>query len=121
VTVTINGGGDIAGAGGGQDKITLSAGGVDRETNLSTTNINVAPTFSATRSRCGGNFGMLVDTSGSIGSTNMSSVRNGLTQFVNSFAGTPIKLQVVRFSSTATTLGAGAGTTTCSSTPTWPT
>lgn len=109
VTVTINGGGDIAGAGGGQDKITLSAGGVDRETNLSTTNINVAPTFSATRSRCGGNFGMLVDTSGSIGSTNMTSVRNGLTQFVNSFAGTPIKLQVVRFSSTATTLGAGAG------------
>ena len=33
VTVTVNGGGDIAGAGGGQDKITLSAGGVDRVTN----------------------------------------------------------------------------------------
>jgi uncharacterized protein YegL len=109
VTVTINGGGDAAGAGGGQDKITLSAGGVDRESNLSTTNINVAPTFASTRSRCGGNFGMLVDTSGSIGSTNMTSVRNGIIQFVNSFAGTPIKLQVVRFSSTASTLGSGAG------------
>jgi hypothetical protein len=109
VTVTINGGGDIAGLGGGQDKITLSAGGVDRDPDLSTTNINVAPTFSATRSRCGGNFGMLVDTSGSIGSTNMTNVRGGITQFINSFAGTPIKLQVVRFSSTASTLGAGAG------------
>lgn len=109
VTVTVNGGGDIAGAGGGEDKITLSAGGVDRQTNLSTSNLNVAPTFSATRSRCGGNFGMLVDTSGSIGSTNMSSVRTGITQFVNTFAGTPIKLQVVRFSSTASTLGAGTG------------
>lgn len=109
VTVTINGGGDLAGAGGGQDKITLSAGGVDRETNLSTTNLNVAPTFSATRSRCGGNFGMLVDTSGSIGSTNMASVRTGITQFVNTFAGTPVKLQVVRFSSTSSTLGAGSG------------
>ncbi len=109
VTVTINGGGDIAGAGGGQDQITLSAGGVDRETNLSTSNINVAPTFAATRSRCGGNFGMMVDTSGSIGSSNMSSVRTGITKFVNSFAGTPIKLQVVRFSATASTLGAGAG------------
>ena len=105
----IEGGGDIAGAGGGEDKITLSAGGVDRQTNLSTSNLNVAPTFSATRSRCGGNFGMLVDTSGSIGSTNMTSVRTGITQFVNTFAGTPIKLQVVRFSSTASTLGAGTG------------
>ncbi len=109
VTVTVNGGGDIAGAGGGEDKITLSAGGVDRETNLSTNNINVAPTFSATRSRCGGNFGMLVDTSGSIGSTNMTSVRSGITQFINAFAGTPIKLQVVRFSTTASTLGSGTG------------
>ena len=109
VTVTINGGGDIAGAGGGQDQMTLSAGGVNRETDLSTTNLSATPTFSATRSRCGGNFGLVVDTSGSIGSTNMASVRTGITGFINAFAGTPVKLQVVRFSSTATTLGSGSG------------
>jgi hypothetical protein len=109
VTVTINGGGDIAGAGGGQDQITLSAGGVNRETNLSTTNLSATPTFSATRSRCGGNFGLVVDTSGSIGSSNMSSVRTGITSFIDAFAGTPVKLQIVRFSTTASTLGSGAG------------
>ncbi len=74
-TVTINGGGDLAGAGGGADQITLSAGGTNRETGLDTTNLSAAPTFAATRSRCGGNFGLIIDTSGSIGSTNMASVR----------------------------------------------
>lgn len=111
VTVTINGGGDAAGAGGGQDQITLSAGGVNRETDLSTTNLSATPTFSATRSRCGGNFGLVVDTSGSIGSTNMASVRTGITGFINAFAGTPVKLQVVSFATTANTLGAGGGWT----------
>ncbi len=110
VTVTINGGGDLSGAGGGADSITLSAGGTNRETSLSTTNLSGAPTFAATRSRCGGNFGLVVDTSGSIGS-NMSYVRTGVSAFIDAFAGTPIKLQVVTFSTTGTTLGAGAGWT----------
>ncbi|MEI7546605.1 MAG: vWA domain-containing protein, partial [Actinomycetota bacterium] len=106
VSVTINGGGDIAGAGGGVDQITLTAGGTRRDAALSTTNLSAAPTFAATRSRCGGNFGLLVDTSGSIG-TNISYVRSGLTAFINAFAGTPIKLQAVQFSSVANTMGAG--------------
>lgn len=110
VTVSINGGGDLAGAGGGQDTVTLSAGGTNRQTELSTTNLSGAPTFAATRSRCGGNFGLVVDTSGSIGS-NMSYVRNGVTAFIDAFAGTPIKLQVVTFATTATTLGAGSSWT----------
>ena len=105
VTVTINGGGDLAGAGGGIDTITLTAGGTDRSNSLSTTAFSDPPSFAATRSRCGGNFGMLVDTSGSIGS-NMASVRTGIIEFIDAFAGTPIQLQVVRFSSTAQTLGA---------------
>ena len=109
VTVTINGGGDMAGAGGGVDRITLSAGGTERKSDLSTTNLSDPPTFTSTRSRCGGNFGMIVDTSGSIGSTNMTSVNNGIRAFIDSFAGTPIKLQIVRFQSTATTLGLTAG------------
>ncbi|MDP2292662.1 MAG: prepilin-type N-terminal cleavage/methylation domain-containing protein [Actinomycetota bacterium] len=109
VSVTINGGGDVDGAGGGEDTITLTAGGTDRESDLSTSNFSNPPSFGATRSRCGGNFVMAVDTSGSIGSTNMASVRTGITAFIDSFAGTPIKLEIVRFSSTAVTLGAGAG------------
>ena len=109
VTVTINGRGDIAGAGGGVDRITLSAGGTERKADLSTTNLSNPPTFTSTRSRCGGNFGMIVDTSGSIGSTNMTSVNNGIKAFIDSFAGTPIKLQIVRFQTTATTLGLTAG------------
>jgi len=108
VTVTINGGGDIAGAGGGEDSITLSAGGTDRQGDLSTSDFSDPPSFGATRSRCGGNFVMAVDTSGSIGSSNMASVRTGILAFIDSFAGTPIKLEIVRFSTTAITLGAGS-------------
>lgn len=108
VTVTIHGGGTASGS--GQDQITLTAGGTDRVTNLSTTLLSSTPTFAATRSRCGGNLGLIVDTSGSIG-TNMASMRNGVTAFIDAFAGTPVKLQVVAFASTATTLGAGSNWT----------
>ena len=120
VTVTINGGGDIAGLGGGQDAITLSAGGTDRESELGTTNLTGAPTFAATRSRCGGNFGVVVDTSGSIGS-NMSYVRTGITGSSSMRSREPrSSCRSCAFSTTATTLGAGAAgrsTTTCSSSP----
>lgn len=105
VSVTINGGGDISGFGGGSDRITVTAGGTRRDPSLSTTNLSATPTFAATRSRCGGNFGLLVDTSGSIGS-NMGFVRDGVKDFIDAFAGTPIKLQIVRFSSSSSTLGA---------------
>ncbi len=109
VVVTINGGGDSEGAGGGRNQISLSAGGTNRQTNLSTDDLSGAPTFTAARSRCGGNFGVIVDRSGSIGATDMTTVNNGINQFINSFAGTPVKLQVVTFSSTAATLGSGTG------------
>lgn len=105
VVVTINGGGDAAGAGGGRNQISLSAGGTNRQTNLSTDDLSGAPTFTAARSRCGGNFGVVVDNSGSIGS-NMTTVRAGVAELVDAFAGTPVKLQVVAFNTTASTLGA---------------
>ena len=105
VVVTINGGGASAGAGGGQNQITLSAGGTDRELNLATNDLSGAPTFTAARSRCGGNFALLVDTSGSIGSQ-MGAVRDGISDFIDTFAGTPIKLEIVRFSATSSSLGA---------------
>jgi hypothetical protein len=111
VVVTINGGGDGSGVGsGGQNQISLSAGGTNRTIDLTTDDLTGAPTFTAARSRCGGNFGMVVDKSGSIGS-DMSTVRTGIQSFIDTFAGTPVKLQVVTFSSQSDTLGAGAGWT----------
>jgi hypothetical protein len=118
VVVSINGGGDAAGAGGGQARISLSAGGTNRETNLATDELTGAPSFTAARSRCGGNFGLIVDTSGSIGSDmgslqwngTYSGVIGGVRNFIDQFAGTPVKLQVVTFSTTSTTLGASGWT-----------
>lgn len=109
VVVTVNGGGSGPGAGGGQNQITLSAGGTNRSQNLATNDITGAPTFTASRSRCGGNFAMLVDTSGSISQTQMNSVKTGIRNFIDTFAGTPIKLEVVRFSDNASALGTSGG------------
>jgi hypothetical protein len=105
VTVTVNGGGTSSGGGGGIDRITLSAGGTDRVEVLDTQSFDNVPTFSATRSRCGGNYGLIVDVSGSIGS-NITYVRQGVVDFVNAFAGTPIKIQMVAFAGVAKTSGA---------------
>ncbi|MGD9996369.1 MAG: VWA domain-containing protein [Ilumatobacteraceae bacterium] len=106
VVVTINGGGDAAGAGGGRNQISLSAGGTNRELDLTTDDLIGAPTFTAARSRCGGNFGLVIDKSGSIGSTNMATVRTGVQNLIEAFRGTPVKIQAVAFSYYGTTLGA---------------
>jgi len=57
VVVTVNGGGGGTSASGGQSQIFLSAGGTNREADLSTEDLTGAPTFTAARSRCGGNIG----------------------------------------------------------------
>lgn len=115
VVVTINGGGDVAGAGGGTNQISLSAGGTERK-DLPPQDPSGVPPFVAARSRCGGNFALVADVSGSIGSTNMgsnisstpnwSTMRGSLYKFIEAFEGTPVKLEVVKFSSFATVLGA---------------
>jgi hypothetical protein len=107
VLVTINGGGDLAGAGGGVNTFSFSAGGTDRETSLSTNDISGAPTFTAARTRCGGNYGLVVDKSSSIGS-DFPNVRAGIVNFINTFAGKPVKLQITAFSQVASTVGATA-------------
>ncbi|MEO5724852.1 MAG: VWA domain-containing protein [Ilumatobacteraceae bacterium] len=107
VVVTINGGGSGIGGGGGQDQISISAGGTDREL-LDKSSLVGAPTFVSARSRCGGNITLIVDTSGSIGSTSMGQVRSAIQNFVSTFSGTPVQLQVVWFSTTASTLGSGS-------------
>ncbi|HEY7626464.1 MAG TPA: vWA domain-containing protein [Ilumatobacteraceae bacterium] len=116
IVVTINGGGDFAGAGGGTNQISLSAGGTERKQNLATSDPSGVPPFIAARSRCGGNFALVVDVSGSIGATNMgsnisgtpnwSTVRGSVYKFIEAFEGTPVKLEVVKFSTSASTLGA---------------
>jgi hypothetical protein len=103
VVVTINGGGDAAGAGGGLNTISLTAGGTERGT-ISATSTQGTPSFNEARTRCGGNFGLIVDDSGSIGSA-MGTIRTGVQAFIDAFAGTPIKIQVVRFDSTASVVG----------------
>ena len=117
--MTINGGGDVAGAGGGTNQISLSAGGTERKLHLDPSDPSGVPPFIAARSRCGGNFALVVDISGSIGATNMganisgtpnwSTVRGSVYKFIETFQGTPVKLEVVKFSTSASTLGAAGG------------
>ena len=51
---------------------------------------------------------MVVDHSGSISQTELNSIKGGIRSFINTFAGTPIKVQIVIFDSTALTLGSGS-------------
>lgn len=105
VVVTVNGGGGGSSASGGQSQIFLSAGGTNREASLSTEDLSGAPTFTAARSRCGGNIGMIVDTSNSITNPQLTAIRAGIQSFLDEFAGTPVKLQIVTFSTVGTILG----------------
>lgn len=87
-------------------RVSLAAGG----TKLSTLEPATfsGPSFVQARSDCGGPITLIVDSSGSIGS-DMASVKKGVKQFVNTFDGTPTKLQIIDFDSTARVLGAGTG------------
>ncbi|HEY0520198.1 MAG TPA: vWA domain-containing protein [Ilumatobacteraceae bacterium] len=111
VVVTINGGGDVAGSGGGTNQISLSAGGTDRQTSLATNSVSFNQSLTAARTRCGGNFGMVIDISGSINQadpTNMTTVRAAITSMIDTFAGTPVKLELTKFGWLGSVLGAGA-------------
>ena len=107
VIVSVDGGGDQAGTGGGAAAISLTASASSRTSSLNPDALP-PPTIGSLVSRCGGNFGLLVDTSGSIGDTNMSSVRNGLTALKEVFQGTPVKIQLVDFDNRAYPLDNGA-------------
>ncbi len=103
VIVTINGGGDSDGGGGGSNRISITAGGTSRNTIAADSMVN-APTFTDARSRCGGPIALIVDDSGSIGGA-MGTVEDGVELFVQSFAGTPTQLQIVRFDRTSGIVG----------------
>lgn len=103
VTVTVDGGGDADGSGGGVNVFSLTAGSAVRTT-IDPTSTAGTPSFTAARSRCGGNYGLIIDDSGSIGGE-MPTIIAGVQNFIDAFAGTPVKLQVVRFDSQASVIG----------------
>ncbi len=104
VVVSIDGGGDSAGAGGGLNQVNITAGGTIRN-EIDASSTAGTPAFVPARSRCGGPITLVVDDSGSIGGTAMAQVRNGVRTFAETLAGTPTQIQVVRFDEEAGTLG----------------
>ena len=103
VIVSINGGGDSAGAGGGINQISITAGGTVRG-KIEANSVQGAPSFVEARSRCGGPMTVVVDESNSIGSS-ITDVKAGVRKFVEALAGTPVQLQVVRFHTYGSVLG----------------
>jgi len=111
VSIAIDGGGGStsgAMAGGGAEQLVFTAGGTERLV-IGVNSIVNAPTLTQARSRCGGNFGVVVDTSASIGTAAMTQVRTGLKSLIDAFTGTPIKLQMVQFNQRSNSVGVGAG------------
>ncbi len=108
IIVTIHGGGDAYGSGGGQNVISLTAGGVTtREIDADEFN---DPSFIRSSSRCGGPVTLIVDNSGSIGATVMDNVvAPGVAAFVEAFRGTPTEVQVIQFGGTGHAVGSGSG------------
>ena len=87
--VSINGGGDVAGAGGGINQISITAGGTVRS-EIAANSVQGAPTFVEARSRCGGPMTLVIDESNSIGAS-ITDVKAGVRTFVEALAGTPVQ------------------------------
>lgn len=110
VIVTIDGGGDIEGAGGGLNRISITAGGTTRQ-EISAGSLLGAPSFLAAKSRCGGPITLAVDESYSIGTAydapNYVKVREAVTGVITALQGTPVQLQIVTFDGRSRVLGDG--------------
>ncbi|MEQ8436461.1 MAG: VWA domain-containing protein [Ilumatobacter fluminis] len=108
VIVTIDGGGDGGDSSGGTTKISITAGGTNREL-IDASSLLGAPSFIEARSRCGGPLTLVVDTSGSINSAGASgTVTSAVRGFAETLVGTPVQLQIVEFDNEADTLGGGS-------------
>ena len=105
VIVSINGGGDVDGDGGGLNQISITAGGTSRST-IDASSTQGTPSFIEAISRCGGPVSLIVDESGSISSAGAADdVVDSVRAFVETLAGTPVKIQVVEFSTQSKVLG----------------
>jgi len=110
VIVSINGGGDADGAGGGLNQISITAGGTSRST-IDASSTQGTPSFIEAISRCGGPVSLIVDESGSIASAGASgNVVASVRAFVETLAGTPVKIQVVEFATRSSVLGGNDST-----------
>lgn len=105
VIVSINGGGDVDGAGGGVNQISITAGGTIR-TEIEADSVLGAPSFVEARSRCGGPMALVIDESGSIDKA-LNNVKAGVRDFITALAGTPVMLEMVRFETESSILGSG--------------
>lgn len=104
VIVTIDGGGSAAGAGGGRNQISITAGGTTRQ-EINSRSMLGSPSFVAAKSRCGGPITLVIDESGSIGS-NITKVQTAVKDFVQALRGTPVQIQIVTFTEFSRVLGA---------------
>ena len=91
----------------GIDLLTFSGGSVER-IDLQPAAIQ-PPEFLQARSGCGGPITLIVDESGSLSNGDVVNVKAGVRSFVEAFAGTPTKLQIVGFSSRARVLDENPG------------
>ncbi len=100
VLVTLDGGGDSAGLGGGANTVTLTAGGQVTD-EIEADEFDV-PSFVRARTRCGGPISLLVDTSGSIPTRALNTVvEPGVRAFIEAFRDTPTQIQVIEFADRA--------------------
>lgn len=110
VIVTIDGGGDVEGSGGGLNRISITAGGTTRQ-EIGAGSLLGAPSFLAAKSRCGGPITLAVDESLSIGSShnspNFVKVREAVLGVIVALEGTPVQLQIVTFDGKSRVLGDG--------------
>lgn len=109
VIVTIDGGsGGDTGSSGGQTKVSITAGGTNREI-IDASSLLGAPSFVEARSRCGGPLTLIVDESLSIQIAGASNaVLNAVRTFTETLVGTPVQLQIVEFERQSKALGSGS-------------
>lgn len=110
VTLNVHGGSTQSGTTGGLTSVIITAGSTKLVNDLDPASMDGAPSFGAMRSRCGGNFGLIVDASNSIGNQ-LSNVKTGLVKFVDTFRGTPIKIQMTTFGDRGWIIGSADGKT----------
>ena len=107
VVVTINGGGDASTVGAAASTRSASPPAARPVTRSRPRACQNAPTFTSTQSRCGGPITLVVDESNSIGDTDIAHVRYARSRpSSQALAGTPVQIQIVRFDTTASILGA---------------
>jgi hypothetical protein len=105
VVVSVDGGAAGTAYGATADRFAYAAGGWEQRTVVPDDTFTPSPLFGQAKSRCGGTFGVVVDTSASIGTTAMGQVRDGLNAMVDALTGTPIKMQIIQFNTVSGAVG----------------